>query len=71
MTAGCLQALRQDVVLLGGGEAGMSQHLMGIADMHRIIDGDRGCRGITEPVRRDAAPEGFSVRMADLFHDRR
>src|ERR1700735_5708612 len=52
------ETARLVVVTLGGGEAGMAEYEVGIADMLGVLDGDRGGGGIAEPMGRQADAEG-------------
>ena len=46
------EAARLVVEALGGGEAGMAEHVAGIAHMLGVLDGDCGGGGIAEPMWR-------------------
>lgn len=57
MAARRLDAAGLVVVLLGGAEAGMAQYQMGVADMCRVVEGDRRGGGVAEPMRRHTFAE--------------
>ena len=55
------------IVPLGGFEIGVAEHVVGIADVHRVFDGDGGRGSVAEPVRRQRGTKGVPCLVRDAM----